>query len=489
MDFLIGALSFVLLFHIHLLSFVVACATFGLLLPIMVYRNAKDLIRIAAFALIVAAGTLPWIFLTEFYRHQSRIPRGWSLLSMPRDLVRFPPAQSIMLAIPCLFLLFVLVAWRSSGFPAHRKALLLDALPPLLFLTAWGACGYIVFLLFMPAASFSRTNMSYWGPVSLIIPVIIASVLRFAASFLRDPTSAAHPADGERGITAVSSAGAPTPSRVLPVWAVAAGIVLMAHSVLGTDAHRGTSWPDLGQMANTLAAMNLQPDTRIYASPNDQLVLSFYTGLPIQSIAPVRKSFLDSYPGDVVVVQRGIFDPYVEALTPEQLQTEASRTGKHLSERDAESLSALLRTHDYRQTILRNVTGMPGRVEEVPSFARAAFLQFREENHASISRPAWSLDLMTRGYDVATFSDWGDVFFYRFVDPYSRLGSNRNYAARLRGAKAFVLAQSGTVIYLSPGRIPRGGMGIDFSVVGSTAEFHTDKNLNRKSRALDSLDR
>jgi hypothetical protein len=279
------------------------------------------------------------------------------------------------------------------------------------------------------------------------------------------------------------------PGKVLSVWAVAAGFVLMVHSVLGADSHRGTSWPDLGQMANTLTAMNLQADTRIYASPNDQLVLSFYTGLPIQSIAPVRKSFLDRYPGDIVIVQRGIFDPYVEALTPEQLETEAFRTGKHLSGRDAESLSALLRTHDYRQTIIRNVTGMPDSVEEVPSFARAAFFQFREENRASISRPAWSLDLMTRGYDVATFSDWGDVFFYRFVNPYSRLGSRRNYAGRLRGAKAFVLAQSGTVIYRSPGSIPRDGMGIDFSVVGSTAGFHSNNNLSRKSRVLDSVDR
>jgi hypothetical protein len=128
-------------------------------------------------------------------------------------------------------------------------------------------------------------------------------------------------------------------------------------------------------------------------------------------------------------------------------------------------------------------------VEEVPSFARAAFLQYREESRASISRPEWSLDLMTRGFDVATSSDWGDVFFYRFVDPYSRVGPNRNYAARLRGAKGFVLAQSGTVIYLSPGRSPRAGRGIDFSVVASTAEFHSNKNLDRKRRALDSVDR
>jgi hypothetical protein len=151
-----------------------------------------------------------------------------------------------------------------------------------------------------------------------------------------------------------------------------------------------------------------------------------------------------------------------------------------------------------RQCCARMITGKP--LSEMSQahppvwktcrhFARAAFLQFREQSRASISRPEWSRDLMIRGFDVETFSDWGDIFFYRFVDPYSRLGSNRNYAARLRGAKGFVLAQSGTVIYLSPGRSPRAGRGIDFSIVASTAKFNSNKNLDWNGRVLDSVNR
>ena len=125
--------------------------------------------------------------------------------------------------------------------------------------------------------------------------------------------------------------------------------------------------------------------------------------------------------------------------------------------------SALLRTRDYRQNVLRNVTGAPAIVEDVPSFAATAYHRYDEQSRVkAASDPS---DLMWRGFNVAESSKWQEVFFYRFVDPNSRSGPKLNYAARLRGAQAYVLTKSATVIYLLPGRMPRGEGGIDFTFV------------------------
>src|SRR5439155_11128272 len=59
-----------------------------------------------------------------------------------------------------------------------------------------------------------------------------------------------------------------------------------------------------------LRAMTFTPDTRFYCTPNDQLTLTFLSGLPVQSIAPVRKSFLDTYPGPMLIIDSS--KPYGE---------------------------------------------------------------------------------------------------------------------------------------------------------------------------------
>jgi hypothetical protein len=462
-DFLVGGLLFVLLFHTHLLSFVGACAMLGLLLPIIIYRNPKDLVKIGVFGSIVAAGTVPWLFLTGFYQHQSRIPRGWSLLSLPADFLNFPPSRPIWLGIPCLFLLFLLFAWASSSVPARVKAPLVDSLLPLLFLAAWSSCCYALFLLFMPAASFFIVNISYWGPAHLVIPLIAAALTRAAREFLGKSPSTVRPASDE-----VLAFGIPSPfvaacNEALPMWAIAAGLLLAGLSSLASHKTKGTEWSGLDQIASCLQTMNFQKDTRLYASPNDHLVLSLYMGLPFQSIAPVRKNFLDRYSGDVVIVQRGVFDWEPGAIGPKELQTAAAQSGQSISGPDAEGLSALLRTRDFRQKVVRDVTGAPAIVENVPSFAVTAYQRY-EENWRAFGAELSSY-LITRGFTISNGPEFAEVFWYRFVDPNSRRGPKLNYAARLRGAQAYVLTRSGSVVYRSPGRRPRDAGGIDFTLV------------------------
>jgi hypothetical protein len=464
-DYCIGALAFVLLFHTHLLSFAVAGIMLGLLTPMIVYRHPGDVVKLAVFGTSVSAGTLPWLFLTNFYKHQSLIPRSWALLSLPADFLRFPPAQLVMLAIPCLFFLMASAALASSRFPSRLKAALTDSLAPLLFLGAWAGCGYCLFLLFMPAASFFRNSMSYWGPDHLMLPVIAASVARMITSTLRPNQKSGAILESIRlKDFLIGSSVQNRRTDLVSGWTIIAALLLMVQSCLGSLGSVGTKWSDLDGIARTLQAMNLQKDTRLYASPNDHLILTFYTGLPIQSIAPVRKSFLDEYHGDVVYIQRGAFDPDPDTLVPRDLRSLAFRHGTNLSRPGSETLSTLLRTRDYRQRILEDVTGLGASIEEAPLFARDAFFHYEEQSRSRAAAFA-PFDLMTRGFSVATLADWSEIFVYRFVNPNSRRGPNLNYAARLRGSKAYVLASSGTVIFRSAARMPRDGTGIDFTFV------------------------
>ncbi len=72
-------------------------------------------------------------------------------------------------------------------------------------------------------------------------------------------------------------------------------------------------------------------DGRIYASPNDHLVFTYYTGRPVQSVAAVRRAWLDAYPGDLVILDG------VQYLRPNvtEAQEIASRVGVVLSPTEA----------------------------------------------------------------------------------------------------------------------------------------------------------
>jgi hypothetical protein len=446
-DFVLGAILFVLLFHTHLLSFVSASSIFALAVPVILYRRRLDLKKIAAFGLIVAAGTVPWVIITEFYRHQSRIPRGWSLLSLPADFIPYLPLGPMNIIIGLTFLLFLL--WLNSAkshVPDRLRTPLLRCFFPTLFLAAWTASGYLSFLLGMPAASFfsARLNLSYWGAVLLLGSVICASIVRAVMPRLT-------------------------------AWRVALGLLLMmaivrphGFSFMDNQATGKTGWSNIEQVIGQLDVLKLRKETKLYATPNDHLVLTFYTGLPFQSIAPVRKSFLDRYPGDVVIVQSLRSWRSDSLAKPEKLQVAALRAGKALSRPEAEQLSAELLTRDYQQTVIRNVTGVAtSTMEGMSPFARTAWQAYRAQaSEAYVSLPREDPWIMTRGFSIANWPDCMDVFFYRFVNPDSRRGSNRNDVQRLRGAKAYVLIPSGFVVFYSRGgSTPGESAGVDFTFV------------------------
>jgi hypothetical protein len=439
--FAIGAVAFTFLFHTHLLSWLTSMEMLALLTPVLLYRHAGAFRKLATFGGILAGGILPWIAATGFYRHFGRIPRAWPYLSLPHDLLLYPAAGARNVAIAAAFTALVVYALTAHSAAARGlKGPLLRACDPLGHLAVWLAFGYLNFLLLMPAASFtpSRLNLSYWGPAMLFIPIMFAAVI-----------------------------GALAPRATLVLTPVACLLLLVPAGPNRPDVDTRRDWQNLEQVVTELMSEPLRNGTKLYGIPNDHLVLAFYTGLPFQSIAPVRKRFLDQYPGDVIFVDTMAppeFQVDRRPLSPGLIQESALQLGYTLDADGSRRWSDLLLTRDYRQRTERDVTGVEPRMEELPPFA-VPFLTARREFERYQIRTAAQLHPITRGYDVADWPDWMKVIFYRFVDANSRRSTKSNYAERLRGSRATLLTASGRVIYRAPWKAAGAGEGVHYTIV------------------------
>jgi hypothetical protein len=437
----LAAVAFTLLFHTHLLSFFAAGLVWLLVAPLIVRQHEGGVRKLVAFTVLVAAGTLPWIIATEFYRQQGRIPRAWPLFNLPGDFWRYPPVQPFSAIAGIIIAL--LTAWVVLMKPRISQRLAAPAKqlgPVLLFLGIWAACGYATFVAFAPTVSFdrSRLNLSYWGPLFLLASVGSAAIARVLV---------------------------PRHSVVLSPVVLLLIFFVTGHRLNFQETFSGGSWKADSIVLDQLGAMSIDRSTKFYAAPNDHLILSFYSGLPVQDITPVRKSYLDSYRGDIVYIDRSV-SVDTGLLTAESVRAAALRDGLRLSPEAAETWSILLRTRDYREAMLKSLSrGSPQEIEPVPPFG----WQLLDGHHRKLPSVFTnsSLELVTRGFDMSSWSDWRVVLKYRYVGPAARSGIHANYAARLRGADAVILtrARADTALYFSRWHPPDANDGIEFRFV------------------------
>jgi hypothetical protein len=435
----LAAAAFILLFHTHLLSFCAAGLVLLLFAPLIVHRHEAGVRKLVAFAVLVTGGTLPWIITTGFYRQQGRVPRAWPLLSLPRDFWLYPPvhASSAVAGI----VVALLAAWLVLIKPHGSQRLTAPAKqlgPVLLFLSVWAACGYTTFIAFVPTVSFdrSRLNLSYWGPLFLLASVASAAIARILV---------------------------PRHSVVLAPMVLSVILFATGHRLNFHETFSGGNWEADSIVLNQLGAMSMDRTTKFYAAPSDHLILSFYSGIPVQDITPVRKSYLDSYSGNIVYIDRSV-SVDTGLLTAESVREAALRDGLRLSPETAETWSILLRTRDYREAMLKSLSpGSPQEIEPVPPFG----WQLLDAHHRKLPSvfTNFSLELVTRGFDISSWSDWRVVMRYRYVGPAARSGTHANYAARLRGADALILTRADTALYLSRWHPPDANDGVEFRFV------------------------
>jgi hypothetical protein len=206
--------------------------------------------------------------------------------------------------------------------------------------------------------------------------------------------------------------------------------------------------PAVVDLLQALGAMDFTADTKLYATPNEHLTITYYTGLPVQSVAPVRRGFLENYPGPVVYIEfqfDALFareEPLLVAL--EEAGWEPTPAIRWYAQ--AEVWKALA-SADLRRR------GIPPPQPEPLDPALEALIQtttadydhYRGEYLGGLrSSP------VLRGIPARDIKDIWMGFFYRFVDPASRIGTNLNIIPRLRTSRIEFLPGANAVIYRSP---------------------------------------
>ena len=422
-DYGIAALCLVLMFYTHLLAFSIACLMLAAITPALVLRRQRGAtLKLAACGAAVVACTLPWLVGSGFLEQRSHLPPARAFLTMPLDLVWYPIVNIPYLLLPLGVLVWLIgVAMFHRDLPARLVAPLATHRQAIVFLLGWIALGMLAFTFLIPAASYfyKRLTLPVMGPGVVWGAVVIAAAARAWTpkwSALIAPTSFA--------------------------LAVAAGS--MAHFWF----FERPDPVDAYVAIDRLRTLQLAPDTKIYCTPNDQLTLTFLTGLPVQSVAPVRKSFLDNYPGPVLIIDstrpHGILDP-------SEVLAVANKHDYRMTWGEADRLtSPLIAWVTAKQVRPRVASVDPIGTEPALAGPMEQYLLARTKRHLEAFRRRGCNTPLLRGYELTTWADWWPLFFYRFVRPEARMGDQLNYADRIKTSRAEILPTGWVFLHCPP---------------------------------------
>lgn len=423
-DFLLAGLACAALFHTHVVALAILAVPCLVLLP-GVLGQPRAGAKLAAAAAVLALGTLPWVLWTGYLEHAGRFPLAREILA-PADYLAYAHGRGTELgALAVLLLAFGWTRVARRRLSARWTEPLDAARFPLALLTSWLGAGYLGFLLLMPAASCTFARLTH----GLLVGLVLLQAIALAAV-----------ARGLRG-------------RPSPVLATSGLLALLA--LRGDLFRRERPNPHetraVLELVEHLRTRELAPTTRLYALPYQHFCLTFYTGLPVQSIAPVRREFLERHPGEIVVLETTRRLPHprwerVLALARARgIDLSGAREEDWIPRLDALALRAELAPR------VRAVRPDPGPQPEwvaqlVADLVREAPLPGPGRFDFSLDNPA-----MFAGTEPMTLADFWPRFFYRFVDPESRSGAGLNYAGRMREAIAEILP-SGWAVLTCPAR-------------------------------------
>jgi hypothetical protein len=416
-DSVVTGLALILLFYTHVLSFVILAGVLLANMPFGVERPRWSQ-KLMLTTGIAVSGIAPWLYWTHFFQAAAQIPMAWPLLSFPNDFLSFfLTRKAFMGAIGLIMALTVL----ALSFPHQRFARRLVAAASdrqaFYFTLTWFVIAYLAFILLTPAASFVNT--------SLMLVLAAPGYLLFAL--------------------AVAVAARTTTPRLAAV--VAPLVVLVFFGVRGTTTFTVAPPPTMPSGIETFLDVashwRLEAGTRIYAWPAENLLLTYVSGLPVQSVAPVRKTFLDQYPGDVIFIETGT------AYAGRQLtdvRTIARQQGVVLSLEEAKQAALRIQRHGARHYLEGLVADIWPPSEPIETIDRALIAAYAEETLLAGMARAEQYRLL-RGYAPTNFmTSYVLPVSYWFVNPEAHLGDRLNYRDRLRGATGIVLP-NGSIIF------------------------------------------
>ena len=424
-DYLLGAFGLVLLFHTHITSCLGMCVIGGLTLP---WHKAHALAwrKRGVVFLILLIGTLPWLWWTGFIDHTRGIPAAWRMDGFWEVVYRYQTQRPVELS---LFIFGVTATVLASLLGKRMPQRLVEAFGErkhvYLYLSLWAGVMFVTFAGCIPAASFFATRLSLMiaVPCMLLAAVIVSGMCMLVS----------------RRWSHVLA-----PLAVVGMLAVTGRLFTSAPPASQADPFEGPR-----TLIEYLAAAELSEDTRLYGTPNTHLVKTYYTGLPIQSIGPIRKLYIDAYPGPIVLFRKMKYQP---PPSVEEVMTAAGRAGVELSDAAARDWVERIYSRVQREEVVGEVDSVWPILKPVPAYLSPLIDRQRAETEAYRDRLSWNFSsaLMFKGFKIRTSLNWWQTFQYRFVDVASRSGKNANYADRVRSAVAEALPRGRCMVYRCP---------------------------------------
>jgi hypothetical protein len=412
----VAGVALICLFHTHLLSFMILGAVLLANVPFTM-NHPRWSSKLVLTWVIVIAGITPWAYWTNFFEVSTRTPMAWPLLAFPGDFVFwFTTRKAFMGAIGFVIALVLL----SVSFPRHRYARrIIEAVgdgKAFYFTLTWFVGAYLAFIFLSPAASFVKTR--------LMLVLAVPGYLLFALCV----------AIGARTITPRFSI------------ALAPLVVLLFFSLRGAATFSGPPPATPGGVeafVDLATHWALAPTTKIYAWPDENLLLTYISGLPIQSIAPVRKQFLDAYPGDVIFVETGTL---YAARPLAEVQTIASAQGVTLTLEAARQAALRVQRFGAREYVRDLVKDVWPPSEPIGPIDRALIARYTEQTLQAGMETAAQYRLLHGFAPTSRMTSHLLPVYYWFVNPEMHLGDRLNYRNRIRDATAIILP-NGSIIF------------------------------------------
>ena len=416
-DFLALGVAEALLFHTHQFSALVFAVVAAALTPVIV-RQPGWFFRSVLGGGVAAALILPWIWFSGFFSTASSVPKVYRLFDSLRDWLSYSLDRPVPMTLLVLLAVVVtLTYWRPEWLPRRVAWALRRHGAVFGLLLFWLLAAYVAFHVIVPAASFffERLSLVLWTPFILILGVFVADIFRR----LRPRRAAVLVVVFMIGFLAVRNRLAFSESTSIPL-----------------------SQSGMESLVGVLESMKFQAGTKFYATPNDHLTFTYYTGLPVQSIAPIRREFLESYEHPVVFIER-----QMEAYFPDERDlnkfglTEKSVDGWKASEAVWQWLVA--KDIRARGGLLPD-ENIPESLRPLSEATRGRALKFRGDYIADMRYSP-----VLRGVPADQVKDIWMGFFYRFVDPASRIGTNLQILPRLRDAEVVYVPRADAVVFTS----------------------------------------
>lgn len=375
-------------------------------------------LKCSLIGLIGLSGILPWIWYTGFLQTAEGIPKGWEVFSYPQDLAVYlvPKLKLILVWFGGLLLLCGLVYYKGR-IPLRIRKPLDGLLRPLLFLTVWTLVAIPTFSLLIPAVSFSllRLNLVVSIPILLFVGISCAAVCRVLS---------------------------PSRSSLLVFILLVGG--LTASGRISTEYLRQPlvarqRWIEV---VDWLQGHKFSPGTRFYSMPNQHLVITYLTGLPVQSIAPIRKSFLESYQRDIILIEA--VSRYTR-LVPGAIMKAARSVGLPMDGKEALAWGDRLMI----EGVIEDLKGKIGSLNH-PVYEPSPLSPILRKRQIEVTSHKIQEDLIEflilHDFPISRWTDFWPAYFYRFSDAKKRMAEGLHFEHLLSKAEGFVLPSS-WVIY------------------------------------------